>query len=299
VTAAEPRPDAARDEVVQAEGLRKSFPTRRNLLGRVTERFDAVSDVSFSLRRGETLALVGESGAGKSTVGRLILRLIEPDAGTVRIDGVEVTSLRRRAVRVVRRSAQMIFQDPHSSLDPRHPIIESVAEPLLVHFRTPRSERLALAESLLERVGIAGRRHTALPSQLSGGQLQRVAIARALALNPRLIVCDEAVSALDVSVQAQVLNLMKDLQEEFGLSYLFITHDLGLVEAIADRVVVMRAGRVVESGSAEQIFAAPVESYTRELLAAVPVPVPRSLRPDDEAGRTATTRTMRIGSSAP
>ena len=219
--------------------------------------------------------MVGESGAGKSTTGRLVLRLIEPDAGSVTFGGTNVLALPAAELRAMRRRMQMIFQDPFGSLDPRVPIGESVAEPLFVHFRTKHAERLERAAALLERCGM-GRQHLGrYPADLSGGQLQRAAIARALTLSPQLIVADEPVAALDVSVRAQVLNLMKELQEEFGMAYLFITHDLALVEVIADRVAVMRRGEIVEEGSVERIFAAPEHDYTRELLAAIPVPDPR------------------------
>ena len=258
-----------------AEELQKSFRPPRRVLGRAREPFHAVRGVSFTLAPGETLALVGESGAGKSTTGRLLLRLIEPDAGRVTFDGTDVLALSPDELRTMRRRMQMIFQDPFGSLDPRVPIGESVAEPLLVHFRMKHGERLDQAAALLERCGM-GRHHLGrYPADLSGGQLQRAAIARALTLSPQLIVADEPVAALDVSVRAQVLNLMKELQEEFGMSYLFITHDLALVEVIADRIAVMQRGEIVEEGSVERIFAAPEHDYTKELLAAIPMPDPR------------------------
>ena len=258
-----------------ADSLEKTFRVPRRFLGRAGAPFRAVRGVGFTIAPGETLALVGESGAGKSTTGRLLLRLVEPDAGRVTFDGVDVLALTASELRAMRRRMQMIFQDPFGSLDPRVPIGESVAEPLLVHFKIGHAERLDRAAALLERCGM-GRHHLGrYPADLSGGQLQRAAIARALTLNPQLIVADEPVAALDVSVRAQVLNLMKELQEEFGMSYLFITHDLALVEVIADRVAVMRQGEIVEEGSVERIFAAPEHDYTKELLAAIPVPDPR------------------------
>jgi ABC-type oligopeptide transport system ATPase subunit len=256
--------------LLEVEGLAKSYVRRRDFFGRVVDRVDAVSDVSFTVGRGETLSIVGESGAGKSTVGRLILRLIEPDRGRIVLDGSDVRAMSRGALRAHRRHMQMIFQDPFSSLDPRVEIGRSVEEPMLLHLDLAADERRARALALLKRVGLdegyAGR----LPSGLSGGQLQRVAIARALAVNPKIIVCDEPVAALDVSVRAQVLNLMAELQEEFGLSYLFISHDLSIVRAISDRVAVMSMGRVVEIGETEQIFAAPRNPYTVELIRAIP-----------------------------
>lgn len=256
--------------LLRVQGLSKSYPRRRDFFGRVVDRFDAVSDVSFTLGHGETLSIVGESGAGKSTVGRLILRLIEPDRGSVVLDGVDLRAIPRRALRAHRRHMQMIFQDPFSSLDPRVEIGRSVEEPMLMHLGLSADERRGRALALLRRVGLDEGYARRLPSGLSGGQLQRVAIARALSLNPKLIVCDEPVAALDVSVRAQVLNLMAELQEEFGMSYLFISHDLSIVRAISDRVAVMSRSRLVEVGETEQIFQAPENDYTRELISAIP-----------------------------
>jgi ABC-type glutathione transport system ATPase component len=264
--------------LLEVSGLSKSFVRKRNLFGRATARTYAVRDVSLHLDAGETLAVVGESGAGKSTVGRLILRLIEPDTGQVVFDGREISGLGAGELRRQRRRMQMIFQDPHSSLDPRLPIGESIGEPLLVHFGAGRSERSKRAAELLERVGLPRSMAERHPGELSGGQLQRVAIARALTLEPELIVCDEPVAALDVSVRAQVLNLMSDLQQELGLAYLFISHDLALVEVIADRVAVMRQGEVLETGPAEDIYRDPQHPYTQQLLGAIPQPLPPSLR---------------------
>jgi peptide/nickel transport system ATP-binding protein len=264
--------------LLRVSSLTKRYPNRWSLFGRPKSWTTALHDVGFTLEAGETLALVGESGAGKSTTGRIVVRLIEPDSGEVRFEGTDVLALNRRQLRAYRESVQMIFQDPFGSLDPRVTVGDSVAEPLLVHYGTPRRERTERAADLIARVGLPRQVLDRYPAELSGGQLQRIAIARALTLRPKLIVCDEPVAALDVSVRAQVLNLMKDLQGEFGIALLFITHDLALVEVIADRIVVMRAGRVVEVGSVEQIFADPSDPYTRQLLAAIPVPVPRSLR---------------------
>jgi oligopeptide transport system ATP-binding protein len=253
------------------EGLAKSYARKRNFFGRVTDRVDAVSDVGFTLARGETLSIVGESGAGKSTVGRLVLRLIEPDRGRIMLDGADLRAMPRAALRRHRRHMQMIFQDPFSSLDPRVEIGKSIEEPMLLHLGLSADERRGRALALLRRVGLDEAYATRLPSGLSGGQLQRVAIARALTLNPKIIVCDEPVAALDVSVRAQVLNLMAELQEEFGMSYLFISHDLSIVRAISDRVAVMSQGRIVEIGETEQIFAAPQNDYTAELVRAIPI----------------------------
>lgn len=266
------------EPLLAVEELRKSFHQPRRLLGRTRDPFHAVRGVSFTIAPGETLALVGESGAGKSTTGRLVLRLIEPDGGRITFDGTDVLALTAEQLRTMRRRMQMVFQDPFSSLDPRLPIGESVAEPLLVHDKMKHGERLDRAAALLERCGM-GRHHLGrYPADLSGGQLQRAAIARALTLSPQLIVADEPVAALDVSVRAQVLNLMKELQEEFGMAYLFITHDLALVEVIADRIAVMQGGQIVEEGSVERIFGAPGHAYTKELLTAIPVPDPRRRR---------------------
>jgi oligopeptide transport system ATP-binding protein len=261
--------------LLQVKGLHKRFKRTSGLRGRQDAPLHAVQDVSFTLGPGETLALVGESGAGKSTTGRLVLRFVEPDAGSVRLDGTDILSLDRRELRRMRPKMQMIFQDPFGSLDPRVPIGESVAEPLLVHQRMPRLERLERARVLLEQCGM-GRQHLGrYPADLSGGQLQRAAIARALTLNPKLIVADEPVAALDVSVRAQVLNLMKEVQELYGVAYLFITHDLALVEVIADRVAVMRAGCIIEEGPVRDVFQNPREDYTASLLSAIPVIRPR------------------------
>jgi ABC-type glutathione transport system ATPase component len=261
--------------LLEVSGISKSFSAGRDFLGRRTRWVHAVKDVTFMVEKGECLAVVGESGAGKSTLGRIVLRLIKPDTGRITFDGTDVLAARSGEMRRLRQRMQMIFQDPYSSLDPRMRIDETVAEPLLVHTNLDRATRFRRACELLDRVGIGGRYLGRYPAELSGGQLQRVAIARALTLSPSLIVCDEPVAALDVSVRAQVLNLLRDLQEELGLAYVFVSHDLALVEVIADRVVVMAEGKVVEQGSVDQIFKAPAQEYTRRLLAAIPVPIPR------------------------
>ena len=261
--------------LLEVTDVAKSFSTKRDFLGRRTGWTHAVKGVSFTLSAGECLAVVGESGAGKSTVGRIVLRLIEPDTGSIVFDGIDVRAAGTKELRRLRQRMQMIFQDPHSSLDPRMTIGDAVAEPLLVHTDISRGERERQSTALLDRVGLGTRYLGRYPAELSGGQLQRVAIARALALNPAMIVCDEPVAALDVSVRAQVLNLLRELQEDLGLAYLFVCHDLALVEVIADRVLVMAAGEVVETGTVDQIFSAPQQEYTQRLLSAIPVPLPR------------------------
>ncbi|NKY54347.1 ATP-binding cassette domain-containing protein [Nocardia vermiculata] len=264
--------------LLEVSDISKSFSTGRDLLGRRNRWTHAVRDVSFTLDAGECLAVVGESGAGKSTVGRIVLRLIEPDSGTIVFDGQDVRAAKSARLRAMRRGMQMIFQDPHSSLDPRMTIFDAVAEPLIVHSDEDRAARTRTVRALLDKVGIGSRYLNRYPAELSGGQLQRVAIARALTLRPKMIVCDEPVAALDVSVRSQVLNLLRDLQEELGLAYLFVCHDLALIEVIADRVLVMAGGAVVESGTVEQIYRDPQQEYTRTLLDAIPVPIPRSAR---------------------
>ena len=256
----------------------KSFSAGRDLLGRKTRWSHAVQDVSFALEKGEFLAVVGESGAGKSTVGRIVLRLIEPDSGSIMFDGQDVRAAKSGELRRMRQGMQMIFQDPHSSLDPRMTVGEAVAEPLVVHTDLNRSSREKRVLEILGRVGIGTSYLTRYPAELSGGQLQRVAIARALTLDPKMIVCDEPVAALDVSVRAQVLNLLRDLQEELGIAYLFVCHDLALIEVIADRVLVMADGKIVETGEVSDIFTNPQQEYTRMLLDAIPIPVPRTAR---------------------
>jgi len=231
--------------------------------------------VSFTVEEGRTRAIVGESGAGKSTVGRMVLRLAVPDEGQVHLFGDDVLEMSAAQARKLRRRATMIFQDPFNSLDPRMLIGEAVAEPLVIHSSMSRGEREQKVAELLERVGIRGDQIEKYPHEFSGGQLQRIAIARALATEPELIVCDEPVAALDVSIQAQVLNLLQDLQAERKISYLFISHDLALVKMFAHDVTVMRQGEIVESGTTEQIFGDPQEAYTKELLSAIPVMRPR------------------------
>ena len=262
--------------VLEVDGLKKYFPVRRGLLRRTRAEIKAVDGVSFALEPGETLCLVGESGCGKSTVGRLVLRLIEPTEGSVRLDGHDITRLGREEMRPWRKRMQIVFQDPYASLNPRLTAGRIVAEPLENYPDASGSEREERVAQLFERVGLQGRIDRQYPFEFSGGQRQRLGLARALALNPALIVADEPVSALDVSVQAQVLNLMMDLQEELELAYLFISHDLGVVEHIGHRVAVMYLGRIVEIAGKEELFARPLHPYTRALLAAAPIPDPRA-----------------------
>ncbi len=264
--------------VLAARGLVKHFVVKRSLLGRPTAVVRAVDGVSLEVAAGQTLALVGESGCGKSTVGRLLLGLIGPTAGAVELAGTALSTLDAQSLRALRASAQLIFQDPYASLNPRMTIGETLAEPLLLHTGMSRDERSARVAELLTLVGLKPEQVQRYPHEFSGGQRQRIAIARALAVSPRLIVCDEPVSALDVSIRSQILNLLKDLQAQLGLAYVFISHDLAVVRHIADRVAVMYLGRIVETAAATTIFAEPRHPYTRALLSAIPVPSPGARR---------------------
>jgi oligopeptide/dipeptide ABC transporter ATP-binding protein len=260
--------------VLEVAGLSKHFPVRKGLLRRTVGHVYAVDDVSFTIGAGETLGLVGESGCGKTTVGRVILRLIEPTAGTIRLDGRDVTRLGKLEMRPFRREMQIIFQDPFSSLNPRKRAGDIVGEPLKVHGVLAKDARREKVAALFERVGLRRAQMDNFPHQFSGGQRQRIGVARALALNPKLIIGDEPVSALDVSIQAQVINLLMDLQRELKLSYLFISHNLAVVEHISHRIAVMYLGRIVEYTDKTTLFTRPLHPYTEALLAAVPVPDP-------------------------
>ena len=261
--------------LLEVEDLAKHYPVRKGLiLSKTVGQVKAVDGVSFKLYRGETLALVGESGCGKSTTARLVLRLIEPTAGIVRFEGVDITDMDGAPLRKLRRRMQIVFQDPFASLNPRMTVGDILEEPLIVHEIGDAMARRARVNQLLRLVGLAAYHATRFPHEFSGGQRQRIGIARALAVEPSLVVCDEPVSALDVSIQAQVVNLLKDLQARLGLSYLFIAHDLAVVKHMADRVAVMYLGRIVEVAPKDALFAAPRHPYTRTLLAAIPRPDP-------------------------
>ena len=264
--------------LLEVENLVKQFAADRNLFGRPTAFVKAVDGVSFRVDAGETLALVGESGCGKSTVSRLALRLIEPDAGRIRFEGRDLLALDANELRAFRRQAQIIFQDPYASLNPRMTVGQILSEPLALHNLVPQAGRRARVEEILTLVGLEPRFARRYPHEFSGGQRQRIAIARALAVEPKLIICDEPVSALDVSIRSQILNLLRDLQQRLGLSYIFVSHDLAVVKHIADRVAVMNLGSIVETAETQALFTAPRHPYSRALLSAIPVPRPRAKR---------------------
>ncbi len=265
---------AAASPVLEVSGLKKHFPIRKGLLGRTAGHVFAVDGVSFNVNRGETLALVGESGCGKTTVGRTVMRLTEPTDGSIKLDGVDITRLSRRQMRPYRREMQIIFQDPYWSLNPRMSAGDIVGEPFLTHRIARGKERQERIAALFQRVGLRPAQMKNYPHEFSGGQRQRIGIARALALGPKVIIGDEPVSALDVSIQAQVINLLMDLQQQEKLAYLFIAHDLAVVEHISQRIAVMYLGRIVEYTDTRTLFTRPLHPYTEALLSAVPMPDP-------------------------
>ncbi|WP_405895454.1 dipeptide ABC transporter ATP-binding protein [Streptomyces sp. NBC_00104] len=272
-----PRTDADADEkpLLRVEGLVKHFPIKKGLLQRQVGAVKAVDGIDFEVRRGETLGVVGESGCGKSTMGRLITRLLEPSGGKVEFDGTDITHLKTAGMRPLRRDIQMIFQDPYGSLNPRHTIGTIVSAPFKLQGVAPEGGVKKEVQRLLELVGLSPEHYNRYPHEFSGGQRQRIGIARALALKPRMVVADEPVSALDVSIQAQVVNLMDDLQDELGLTYVIIAHDLSVVRHVSDRIAVMYLGKIVELADRDSLYTAPMHPYTKALLSAVPIPDPK------------------------
>jgi len=266
------------NRLLEVVDLKKYFPVKKGLFSRVQGYVRAVDGISFTIGRKETLGLVGESGCGKTTAGRTILRLLEPTGGDVQFEGRSVFELDKGEVRQMRRNMQIVFQDPFGSLNPRMTVGSIVGEPLAVHKVANRKERKEIVKELLEKVGLSADAINRYPHEFSGGQRQRIGIARAIALKPKFVVCDEAVSALDVSIQAQIINLLEELQEDFRLSYLFIAHDLGVVQHVSNRVAVMYLGKIVEMGDGESIYDNPKHPYTVALLSAVPVPDPKTKR---------------------
>jgi oligopeptide/dipeptide ABC transporter ATP-binding protein len=260
--------------LIELRHVKKYFPIKKGLLQREVARVHAVDDVSFAVREGETLGLVGESGCGKSTLGRTIVRLLEPTAGEIIFRGEQIEAMGPRRLRPLRREMQMVFQDPYASLNPRKRVGSIIGDPLKIHSIGDKSERKATVEQLLETVGLSPEHYNRFPHEFSGGQRQRIGIARALALRPKLIVADEPVSALDVSIQSQMLNLLEDLQNEFHLTYIFIAHDLGVVRHVSNRIAVMYLGKLVELSPAEELYTRPIMPYTEALLSAVPIPDP-------------------------
>lgn len=261
-------------ELVAVQNLKKYFPVRTGILQRASGWVQAVDDVSFSVKKGKTLGLVGESGCGKTTIGRLMLSLLKPTTGSVFFEGRDIFQLGGEELKVMRRNMQIIFQDPFASLDPRRPVGESILSGLEIHRLGSRSERREVMLSTLKKVGLEEYHARRYPHEFSGGQRQRIGIARALALRPKFLVCDEPVSALDVSIQSQVLNILMDLQQEFGLTYMFIAHNMSVVEHISEEVAVMYLGKLVEWTGREALFREPLHPYTRALISAIPVPDP-------------------------
>jgi oligopeptide transport system ATP-binding protein len=267
------------EPLLEVRNLVKHFPIKEGILiDREVAQVRAVDDVSFSVRRGETLGLVGESGCGKSTLCRTVLKLIEPTSGSVRFEGEEISGLSRKQMRPLRREMQMIFQDPYASLNPRKRVGQIVGDPLKLHGLASGGALKSQVQELLERVGLSSEHYNRFPHEFSGGQRQRIGIARALALRPKFIVCDEPVSALDVSIQSQVLNILKDLQQEFNLTYLFIAHNLSVVEHISDRVAVMYLGKMAELADRDELYRSPLHPYTQALMSAIPVADPKLKR---------------------
>jgi len=261
-------------DLVKVQDLVKHFPVRGGVFRRIVDWVQAVDGVSFTIREGETLGLVGESGCGKSTIGRTLLHLLEPTSGTVEFNGADVFHLKKQDLKSLRRDMQIIFQDPYASLNPRRPISDSIMAGLTIHKIGTKNERAEMVMDMLHRVGLEEYHAHRYPHEFSGGQRQRIGIARAIILNPKFIICDEPVSALDVSIQSQVLNLLQDLQEDFGLTYLFIAHNLSVVEHISDRVAVMYLGKIVELAPRQELFNNPLHPYTQALISAIPIPKP-------------------------
>ena len=264
----------AKQELLKVEGLKQYFPIKGGFFGRTVNHVKAVDDITFTIYEGETVSIVGESGCGKSTTGRAILRLEEPTEGNVIFQGTDLTKLSKKKMREFRKDLQIIFQDPYASINPRQTVASVLNEAMHIQKVLPKKERRARIEQLLETVGLRSYQADRYPHEFSGGQRQRIGIARALSVDPKLIICDEAVSALDVSIQAQVLNLLEELQNEFGLTYLFISHDLGVVRHISDRIIVMYLGKIVEIADKTSLFENPQHPYTKALLSAIPVPDP-------------------------
>jgi len=260
--------------LIEVRRVKKYFPIRAGILQREVARVHAVDDVSFAVHEGETLGLVGESGCGKSTLGRTIIRLYEPTAGEILFQGEHIEKLGRRRMRPLRREMQMVFQDPYASLNPRKRVGTIVSDPMRIHGLGDRASRKKQVEELLETVGLSPEHYNRFPHEFSGGQRQRIGLARALALRPKLIIADEPVSALDVSIQSQMLNLLEDLQDEFQLTYVFVAHDLGVVRHVSDRIAVMYLGKIVELAPADELYSRPIMPYTEALLSAVPIPDP-------------------------
>jgi oligopeptide transport system ATP-binding protein len=274
VTAREESNGAAEKPLLEVRHVKKYFPIRAGVMQREVARVHAVDDVSFAVREGETLGLVGESGCGKSTLGRTIVRLLQPTAGEIIFDGEPIQNLGTRRLRPLRREMQMVFQDPYASLNPRKRVGTIVSDPMRIHNLGSRSEQKRRVNEILETVGLSPEHYNRFPHEFSGGQRQRIGIARALALQPKMIVADEPVSALDVSIQSQMLNLLEDLQNEFNLTYIFIAHDLGVVRHVSDRIAVMYLGKIVELAPADELYVRPIMPYSEALLSAVPIPDP-------------------------